>query len=631
MAAAAPLPGPVEVNQFIDKLNSEYEKAHVEYEKNFWSTKMKLAGASSEALSTSKTEYDQFLADKSRLAAVRQQLATPGITEDQRKVLAIAEKTFKTYVAEDPRVAEYSAKLNELEAELAAARNAMALGWTDAQGTFHKASSVQLRNSMRTSDDEATRKACYEGLRSIGPFVAEKFAAIVKLRQQLARTAGFQNYYAMKLEQAEGFGMDVLFGMLDGLELDTRPIMEGARKSLAEDKGEECLRPWNIGYSLAGDVEKKLDPYMSFESAVGVWARTFAALGIRYRDATMALDLCDREGKYSNGFCHWPQPAYFKTDGTWVASRTNFTSLATPSAVGSGKTALVTLLHEGGHAAHFANVLQRSPLASQERAPTSVAYAETQSMFLDSLAGDAAWLGRYARNIAGEVLPWAVIEEKIRSVQPYESFMVRSMLSVPYFEKALYELPDDEVTAERIVALADEIENSIEGGPAPRPLMSVPHILSDESSAYYHGYCLAEMAVHQTRAHFLAKYGRLVDEPRIGKDLAEVYWAPGNAEPYLSLVEKLTGAPLTAAAWVKELQTPLKQKLEEEKHDYKAAVAAGPAIAPGQEPDLGMRVLLVHGDEQIADSAEGGLAAACETYKAWIRKTWPAAPATAAA
>lgn len=55
--------------------------------------------------------------------------------------------------------------------------------------------------------------------------------------------------------------------------------------------------------------------------------------------------------------------------------------------VGSGKTALVTLLHEGGHAAHFANIEQATPLASQERAPTSVAYAENQSMFLDSLAG----------------------------------------------------------------------------------------------------------------------------------------------------------------------------------------------------------------------------------------------------
>jgi hypothetical protein len=66
--------------------------------------------------------------------------------------------------------------------------------------------------------------------------------------------------------------------------------------------------------------------------------------------------------------------------------------------VGSGKEALVTLLHEGGHAAHLANVDQRSPFFSQERAPTSVAYAENQSMYLDAYEGDAAWLGRYAKD-----------------------------------------------------------------------------------------------------------------------------------------------------------------------------------------------------------------------------------------
>ncbi len=83
----------------------------------------------------------------------------------------------------------------------------------------------------------------------------------------------------------------------------------------------------------------------------------------------MRLDLCDRAGKYSNGFCHWPQPAWRRPDGQWVPSAANFTSLATPSAVGSGKTALVTLLHEGGHAAHFANIDQATPLASQARPP----------------------------------------------------------------------------------------------------------------------------------------------------------------------------------------------------------------------------------------------------------------------
>ncbi len=59
---------------------------------------------------------------------------------------------------------------------------------------------------------------------------------------------------------------------------------------------------------------------------------------------------------------------------------------------------------EGGHAAHFANIDQHSPFFSQERAPTSVAYAENQSMFLDSLIADGEWLARYARD---------------RSVSPY--------------------------------------------------------------------------------------------------------------------------------------------------------------------------------------------------------------------
>lgn len=53
----------------------------------------------------------------------------------------------------------------------------------------------------------------------------------------------------------------------------------------------------------------------------------------------------------------------------------------------------------GGHAAHFANIDQGSPFFSQERAPTSVAYAENQSMFLDSLMGDGDWLARYARDL----------------------------------------------------------------------------------------------------------------------------------------------------------------------------------------------------------------------------------------
>jgi oligoendopeptidase F len=162
-------------------------------------------------------------------------------------------------------------------------------------------------------------------------------------------------------------------------------------------------------------------------------------------------------------------------------------------------------MHEAGHAAHFANVDMPSPLFSQERSPTSVAYAELQSMFLDSLVGDADWMAKYAISREGDTIPWDLVAEKIQTTHPYKVFALRGMIAVPYFEKALYEMAEEDVTAENIKALADKVEKDIQGGLSPRPLLSVPHILSDEASCYYHGYVLAEMGVHQTREFFLKR------------------------------------------------------------------------------------------------------------------------------
>ncbi len=88
--------------------------------------------------------------------------------------------------------------------------------------------------------------------------------------------------------------------------------------------------------------------------------------------------------------------------------------------------------------------------------------------------------------------------------------------------QALYELPEAQVTPETILTLAATIENKIQGGPASRPLLSVPHILSDESACYYQGYVLAEMSVHQTRAYFKGKYGYITDNPAVGEELQKV-------------------------------------------------------------------------------------------------------------
>jgi hypothetical protein len=145
------------------------------------------------------------------------------------------------------------------------------------------------------------------------------------------------------------------------------------------------------------------------------------------------------------------------------------------------------------------------------------------------------------------------------------------------------------------------------------------------------------MAVHQTRAHFMKAYGGIVDDPRIGADLTRAYWQPGNGASFLALVEGLTGAPLSGDAWVAELQVPLEELVASEKKEYAAAVAAGPALPPGGGADIGMRCVLVHGAEVIADSgAPGGadaaarFAAANARFKAWVRAQFFAATPAAA-
>ena len=617
------------VGEFIDAFNSDYARIHKAYEDNFWATKMNLKGNSTDALTESFNALEAFLGDRDTLDKVRGYLAGADATDAQVVVLKHIEKTLGCYIVESAEAKKVREEAVALENKMNSARNKLGLTYVESDGTVTDATPTVLRTKIRSAADESVRKSCWEATRRVGPFLLENgFPKIIAERNRFARTLGFVDFYDMKVTQAEGFSKARCFEMLDGLESATRPILDAALAKLKADKGEDALKPWNISYALSGELSREMDPYFPFENAPEVWGRSFAAMGIRYRDTKMQLDLCDRKGKYPNGFCHWPIAPHKAQDGTWNASQANFTSLATPDEVGSGNTALTTLMHEGGHAAHFANIEQGSPLFSQERAPFSVSLAETQSMFLDSLCGDAAWLGRYAKDRSGSPIPWDLLERSIREKHPFEVFMLRGMIAVPYFEKALYELDEADLTAENIERIADEIEHKIQGGLAARPLLSVPHITSDESSCYYHGYVFAEMAVHQTRAHFLGKYGVIVDNPEIGPEMLRSYWLAGSGEPgFLKMVQDLTGKPLGHDAWVAELSKPTEDVVRDEKEEYVKAVGAG---AYAGEVDLGMHAVFVHGDEVISDSkVEDGYAAACAKFKKWVNENWPKTAVTA--
>jgi oligoendopeptidase F len=607
----------LQARAFVDSFNHMYASRHYLFEEQFWGTKMALKGDfTAENLASTKKQLEDFLSDDHTVEQAKQYRASLGEDSDVTKILDVIIRTCKTL---PPTAKVIRESTNELESQLEMMRNNMKLGYFDkASDQFKEMSSVGLRNLMRTAKDESVRKAAYEGLRSVGPFVcANGFVDIVKKRNQLARELGFEDYYDYTVTQAEGFDKKTLFKILDTLEQGTRPLLIKARDELTSRHGASALDPWNTSFRMAGSVVAKMDPYFPFAKAVERYLRSYAALNISYRGGTLNLDLLDRSKKYSNGFCHWPVPAWIKSDGTWQAAVANFTSLADPTAVGSGLTALTTLMHEAGHAAHFANIEQPSPLFSQERAPTSVAYAENQSMLLDSLVGDAAWRAMYARDANDNPIPFDVIEEEIRATHPFAVFQLRGMLAVSYFEKALYELPDAQLTSERIQVLADEIERDIEGGFSPRPLLSVPHLISDEASCYYQGYTLAEMSVHQTRDFLLKKYGYIVDNPNVGPTLRDAYWKCGNSKNFLDIVKDLTGHELTGDAWTTALEETVEDKVARQRKEYDEALEKG-ECQEFSEASLDMIVRFVDGDTLIADSTDVGILGACKGFEDFV-------------
>mmetsp|Transcript_65174 Transcript_65174/g.153899 ORF Transcript_65174/g.153899 Transcript_65174/m.153899 type:complete len:200 (-) Transcript_65174:40-639(-) len=179
------------------------------------------------------------------------------------------------------------------------------------------------------------------------------------------------------------------------------------------------------------------------------------------------------------------------------------------------------------------------------------------------------------------------------------------MMAVCFAERAIYELSDEDLTPERILQVIRREESRLlflPGG-SPRPVLSIPHLLAGESSAYYHGYVLAQVAVAQTRRFFLDRDGHLVDNPKIGPALREAYWRPGNSKSFSAFLEALTGNPLSAAALVQHVTRSVEQAMAE----AEASVAHLASVPPHTDPvDLNAFIAIHHGKEVVATLSPGG-------------------------
>jgi len=605
--------------QYFNSLNNDYLAVHREKEDLFWSTYMGTSDKSDE-FAESEKRWADFISDASRIGKIKAHLEALTDDNEENKQTIHGLKgwlaLFESNALESEIEQKLKAELINAEAVLFEKKKNHVMTYTNEKGQKIEASSPALASNLKASDNESVRLSSHQAFLDLEQWVLNNgFIELIKLRNKFARSLGFDNFFDYSVVKTEHMTSDELFVILEDFEKQTRETNLASIQSLVDEKGVDAIKAHNFYFSFAGDATRALDPYMPFSGSLRAWVESFGRLNIDYVGAELTLDLLDRKGKYQNGFCHAPIPAFYNND-QWISAKVNFTSNALPSQVGSGISGIKTLFHEGGHAAHFSNVTQNAPCFSQEFAPSSMAYAETQSMFCDSLLNDADWLKTYAKDKDGKVVPDDVIKALIENKQPFFAYGERSIMVVPYFERALYSLNDEDLTPENITQLARETEQKILGlACSPRPLLAIPHLLSDESACSYQGYLLANMAVYQTRAYFTERFGYLCDNSNIGPLLAKQYWNPGNSISHDESIRNLTGEGFNAKYLadvcnlsVDEAWTIEKAKVEKLTQRTQVPVA-----------DLNANIQVVDGTKVLASNV-GSTDQMCQDFERAIEK-----------
>ena len=154
--------------------------------------------------------------------------------------------------------------------------------------------------------------------------------------------------------------------------------------------------------------------------------------------------------------------------------------------------------------------------------------------------------------------------------------------------------------------------------------LNVPHIYAWESSCSYHGYGLATLALHQWREYFYKKYGHIVDNPHIGKEMRAV-WRLGSSKTFGEFMRMITGKRLSADPYLRVVTAPL----EKMKKTAKARIANLAKVRSSAATkkritmpvDLKANIAMVHGKEVIASASNGagGFEKMATKYKAWLK------------
>jgi peptidyl-dipeptidase A len=519
------------------------------------------------------TEYNRLFADRGEYALVKGWYGGRGSLESSllRRQVEVLYRAFAGRQGDERTLT----RIEELEAEA----NAV---FGNHRGTVgdKEAGENEIREILRSSDDEALRREAWEAQKSVGHEAEGVVRELARLRNRLARAEGYENHHArsLDLQEIDAAELDRLLG---NLEAATRGPFEKLKRELDANLrrrfGVERVMPWHLsdpflqsckhepvslpgqagrgdagGAPGAGDGEQVTDdgasaPIAEFDpdrffrdkDLEALTRRAYDGMGLEVRDVLAKSDLHERSGKSQHAFClrvgrSYPYDvrvlANVRDDAYW----TN------------------TMLHELGHAVYDKYIDPSLPYLLRTVAHTNT--TEAIALMMGSLADEPAWLSSVAdvprEDLASDLGKLAERGRADRLV------FTRWALVMYRFEKALYEDPDRADLGVLWWDLVEELQTvgrppGREGAPdwAAKVHLSVAPV-------YYHNYLLGHLFAAQLRSYLETRVsgGPFFADEVTGRYLQEAVFGPGARNAWGETVLGATGERLNPEHFVNSLR-----------------------------------------------------------------------------